>query len=68
MASRKRLKKLVDKWENKLHNAGLGMGRGLSHISYGHDYTITSETDNQTGGGKKTPKRPTLSEIEKDRI
>jgi hypothetical protein len=47
----KKEKKLQEKWEEKLHNCGLGMDRGLSGMVYGHEYSLPP--NGKVGGGRK---------------
>lgn len=52
-------KELQEEWEQRLHNLGLGMGRGLSHMVYNQDFSIGDK-----GSRLPTSKLPSLSEIE----
>ena len=57
---------MIKRWDKKLQRFGLGMGTGSSSkMDYGREY---GDYNYQPFGGKRTKKKPTLNQIEKDQI
>jgi len=57
-------------WKAVLSKSGIGENKGRHNrwLVYGHDYNRQPDDDIRCGGGKRTPKRNTLNQIEKDEI
>lgn len=59
----------IDKkyWNKVLDKAGLSMNKGRNRkLSYGHDYSRQPDDIQRCGGGRKTPPKQTLGQIDKE--